>query len=133
MKEHLVSESQLIPHLLSTSNTNTGEDDMFDVIEALSPVAAKWKAIGTALRIRRNKLDEFESKGDVQDCLANTVAEYVRMGYDTKKHGEPTWLKIIKAVEHSAGGNNKAHAIAIAKDHLLQCEIFQQHLCHFNS
>ncbi len=94
---------------------------MFDVIEALSPVAAKWKAIGTALRIRRNKLDEFESthKGDVQDCLADTVAEYVRMGYDTKKHGEPTWLKIIKAVEHSAGGNNKAHAIAIAKDHIV--------------
>ena len=122
MKEHLVSESQLIPHLLSTSNTNTGEDDMFDVIEALSPVAAKWKAIGTALRIRRNKLDEFESthKGDVQDCLADTVAEYVRMGYDTKKHGEPKWLNIIKAVEHSAGGNNKAHAIAIAKDHLIR-------------
>ncbi len=31
---------------------------MFDVIEALSPVAAKWKAIGTALRIKRTKLDE---------------------------------------------------------------------------
>ncbi len=94
---------------------------MFDVIEALSPVAAKWKAIGTALRIKRNKLDELESthKGDVQDCLADTVAEYVRMCYDTKKHGEPTWLKIIKAVEHSAGGNNKAHAITVAKDHLI--------------
>ncbi len=98
---------------------------MFDVIEALSPVAAKWKAIGTALRIKRSKLAEFEitHKGDVQDCLADTVEEYVRMCYDTKKHGEPTWLKIIKAVEHSAGGNNKAHAIAIAKDHLILCKI----------
>ncbi len=131
----MVSESQLIPDLLSTSNTNTGEDDIFDIIDALSPVAAKWKAIGTALRIKRSKLAEFESthKGDVLECLADTVEEYVRMGYDTKKYGEPTWLNIIKAVEHSVGGNNKAHAIAIAKDHLLQCEIFQQHLCHFNS
>ena len=102
-----------------------GEDDMFDVIEALSPVAAKWKAIGTALRIKRNKLDELESthKGDVQDCLADTVAEYLRLGYNTKKYGEPTWLNIIKAVEHSAGGNNRAHAISIAKDHLILCEI----------
>ncbi len=98
---------------------------MFDVIEALSPVAAKWKAIGTALRIKRNKLVELEitHKGDVQDCLADTVAEYVRMCYDIKKHGEPTWLKIIKAVEHSAGGNNRACAVAIAKDHLITRKI----------
>ncbi|XP_064385834.1 uncharacterized protein LOC135334540 isoform X2 [Halichondria panicea] len=118
MTEEATDLSALLPQV---DERTLGEDDMFDVIEALSPVAAKWKAIGTALRIRRNKLDEFESthKGDVQDCLADTVAEYVRMGYDTKKHGEPKWLNIIKAVEHSAGGNNKAHAIAIAKDHLI--------------
>ncbi|XP_064392637.1 uncharacterized protein LOC135340244 isoform X2 [Halichondria panicea] len=107
--------------LSAVDSKTLGEDDMFDVIEALSPVAAKWKAIGTALRIKRNKLDELESthKGDVQDCLADTVAEYLRLGYNTKKYGEPTWLNIIKAVEHSAGGNNRAHAISIAKDHLI--------------
>ena len=103
----------------------TGEDDIFDIVDALSSVAAKWKAIGTALRIKRSKLAEFESthKGDVQDCLADMVEEYVCMGYDTKKHGEPTWLKIIKAVEHSAGGNNRAHAIIIAKNHVIKRKI----------
>ena len=89
-------------------------------MEALSPVASKWKAIGTALRLKRNKLDEFElkHKGDVNECLTDTVAEYVRMCYDVKKHGEPTWRKIVRAVEHQAGGNNRAHAIVIAKDHI---------------
>ncbi len=37
----------------STCISNKGEDDKFDVIEALSRVAAKWKAVETALRIRR--------------------------------------------------------------------------------
>ena len=88
-------------------------------MEALSPVASKWKAIGTALRLKRNKLDEFELKhnGDVNECLTDTIAEYVRMCYDVKKHGEPTWGKIVRAVEHQAGGNNRAHAIVIARDH----------------
>ncbi len=88
-------------------------------MDALTPVAVKWKAIGTALRIKRSKLVELEStnKGEVMDCLADMVTEYVHMSYDTVKHGEPTWLKVVKAVEHPAGGNNRAHAISIAKEH----------------
>lgn len=110
--------------MLNISN-HTGEDDIFDIMDALSPVASKWKAIGTALRIKRNKLDELElkHKGDVHDCLADTVAEYVHMCYDTKKHGEPTWQKIVSAVEHLAGGNNRAQAIAIAKEHIKEGDL----------
>ncbi len=102
-----------------------GEEDIFDLVDALTPVATKWKAIGTALRLKYSKLEELESnnRDDVHGCLLGTVAEYVHMSYDTVKHGEPTWLKVVKTVEHPAGGNNRAHAITIAKEHLKKCKI----------
>ena len=82
-------------------------------------------AIGTALRIKVSKLREIEksNKDNYQACLRNTMVEFVNMNYDVKKHGEPTWRKIVRAVEHQAGGNNRAHAIVIAKDHLMSCKL----------
>ena len=82
-------------------------------------------AIGTALRIKVSKLREIEksNKDNYQACLRNTMVEFVNMNYDVKKHGEPTWGKIVRAVEHQAGGNNRAHAIVIAKDHLMSCKL----------
>ncbi len=88
-------------------------------------MAVKWKAVGTLLRLKYSKLEELESRSreDVNVCLLGTIAEYVHMSYDTVKHGEPTWLKVVKAVEHPAGGNNRAHAISIAKEHIKTCKI----------
>ena len=56
----------------STCISNKGEDDKFDVIEALSRVAAKWKAVETALS-KLNELEAHAQRGDVQYCLADTV------------------------------------------------------------
>ena len=97
-----------------------GEEDLFDIVEALSPVVSEWMAIGTALRIKVSKPREIEksNKDNYQACLRNTMVEFINMNYDVKKHGEPTWGNIVRAVEHQAGGNNRAHAIVIAKDHI---------------
>lgn len=98
----------------------TVEDDLFDVIESLSPVATKWKAIGTALRIKRSKLEEIEKnhKAETSECLADAIAEYLHQCYDVVKYGVPTWQRIVKAVQHQAGGNNRALALTIAREHL---------------
>ena len=97
----------------------TVEDDLFDVVDALGPIVSKWKALGTALRIRPSKLDVIEKDNkEAAECLRYTILEYVKMCYDVKKHGEPTWQKIVKAVQHQSGGNNRALALSIAKEHL---------------
>lgn len=77
--------------------------------------------MGTALRIRASKLDEIEAdnKKEAAECLSCTILEYLRMCYNVKKHGEPSWQKIVQAVQHQSGGNNRALALSIAKDHLL--------------
>ena len=99
---------------------STVEDDLFDVLESLSPVASKWKAIGTALRIKRSKLEEIERnhKAEMSECLADAITEYLHQCYDVQKHGEPTWQDIVKAVQHQAGGNNRALALSIAREHV---------------
>ena len=94
-------------------------DDVFDVKNELITVAARWMDIGTALRLKSDTLDNIETRcGNVPHrCLDLMVREWLKRNYNAKKFGEPTWQKLVKAVNSPAGGANTALARDIASRH----------------
>ena len=94
----------------------TGEDDLTDTIRELSDVAASWRNIGTQLGIRHNRLEAIQGDKPL-DCLRQMLATWLQKNYNVKRFGEPTWVKLVEAVCHSAGGGNPSLAIEIAKKH----------------
>ena len=51
------------------------------------------------------------------DCLMEVVSKWLKLSYNTHKHGLPTWQKVVAAVANSIGGNNPALAKTIAENH----------------
>ena len=53
----------------------SGEDDLVDVTEEVSDVAAKWRSLGLALRLKTAELDAISSKNhtDPTDCLRDML------------------------------------------------------------
>ena len=45
------------------------------------------------------------------------VTEWLKRNYNLKRFGEPTWQKLVDAVNSPAGGANRALAIDIARRH----------------
>ena len=87
---------------------------------ALIPVAANWRNIGIALRLRPDILQNTESRysGDPCACLSSMVMEWLMRNYNVERFGEPTWQKLVEAVGHPAGGANMALAKEIARRHM---------------
>ena len=101
---------------LFTSDLN---DSLFDVQSELISSAAKWKSIGSALRLKHDSLANIEAgnSSDPLACLASMVTEWLKRNYNVGKFGEPTWQMLVKAVGHPAGGANIALAKNIARRH----------------
>ena len=101
------------------SFTTDQNDDLFDVQSELVLVTAKWRSIGTALRLKSGVLDSIQavSGSNPPACLASMVTEWLRRNYNVKRFGEPTWQRLVEAVSHPAGGGNMALARDIARRH----------------
>lgn len=99
--------------------TSELDDDHFDVLRELTPLAANWKTIGFALRLKPDALEKIDKQhsGDTSACLGSMVTEWLRKNYNVKKFGEPTWQRLVKAVGDPAGGANNALSKRIAKRH----------------
>ena len=96
--------------------TATGEDDLPGAIREMTDVAANWRNIGTQLGIRHNRLEAIQG-GKPLDCLRQTLATWLQKNYNVKQFGEPTWVKLVEAVDDSAGGGNPSLAMEIARRH----------------
>ena len=85
----------------------------------LTPVAANWRNIGIALRLKPDALQNIDVRynGDPPACLSFMVIEWLMRNYDVQNFGEPTWQRLVEAVRHPAGGANTAQARKIAKRH----------------
>ena len=97
--------------------TSDLDDDLFDVQSEFIPVTAKWRSIGTALRLKSDVLESIQVGSGSDPCLASMVTEWLRRNYNVKKFGEPAWQRLVEAVAHPAGGANMAVARDIAKKH----------------
>ena len=96
-----------------------GEDDLADVLDAVLDMAAEWKSLGAALRIRHGELEAFFKKNhtDPNGCLIDVLLAWLKLNYDTKKFGQPSWRVLCQAIQKPAGGNNPALARKIAEKH----------------
>ena len=94
-------------------------DDVFDVKNELITVAARWRDVGIALRLKYDTLNSIEIKcnNDPSRCLELMVEELLKRNYNVRKFGEPTWKKLVVAVNSPAGGANAALAKDIAGKH----------------
>ena len=94
----------------------TEDDDSFDVITELTPLAARWRAIGRALRLKSEKLEYPENP---DQCLSEVIEEWLsKRNYNQEKFGPPTWKWVVDVVAARAGGDNKGLADEIAKKYL---------------
>ena len=96
--------------------TATGEDDLPDTIRELADVAASWRNIGIFLRVRDSWLKAIQGDKPL-DCLRQMLAIWLQKNYNVKRFGEPTWVKLVEAVNDSAGGGNPSLAMKIARRH----------------
>ena len=94
-------------------------DHYYPVLKEVFDVAPKWKGFGEALRLSPVALRKIEIKHkfDSEECLRNTLSEYLMKNYKYEKHGNPSWRKIVEAISDRAGGNNNALALRIAEHH----------------
>ena len=101
-------------------STATDKDDLSNIIRELTDVTAKWRNIGIILGIPDSRLGAI--KGDSQpDCLREMLSTWLRKNYNVKQFGEPTWVKLVEAVNHSAGGEDSSLAMQIARNHKGTC------------
>ena len=121
MSTPILGKSDLVVMLASNFFFSTDEDDLFDVIKDLTPVAARWKAIGIALRLKPGELNSINS-GRPDECLGEVILNWLMRNYNVDRFGLPTWRKLVEVVEDPAAGNNKALADEIARKHLTSKE-----------
>ena len=101
-------------------STATDKDDLPDIIRELTDVTAKWRNIGIILGIPDNRLKAI--KGDSPpDYLREMLSTWLQKNYNVKRFGEPTWMKLVEAVNHSAGGEDSSLAMKIARKHKGTC------------
>ena len=57
-------------------------------------------------------------QGDSQvDCLRQMLSTCLQKNYNTERFGQPTWVRLVEAVNNSAGWGNPSLTMKIAKDH----------------
>ena len=101
-------------------STATDKDDLADIIRELTDVTAKWKNIGIILGILDSRLESI--KGDSpQDYLREMLSMWLQKSYNVKRFGEPTWVKLVEAVNLPADGGNPSLAMKIARNHKGTC------------
>ena len=75
-------------------------DDLGDVLDAVEPLASKWRIFSTKLRLKESTLDVIESNNpaDVVVCLHKALGEWLKLNYDHQRHGRPSWRRLAEAV-----------------------------------
>lgn len=113
------SHKKLYKFVIISPNATIDEDDLFDLLDALMPIVASWKAIGEGLRLRVGSLEEIKKANhDVpRECMSEMLKCWLRRNYNVRRFGVPTWRTVVKVVADPAAGNNCSLALRIAEKH----------------
>ena len=113
-----------------------GTGDLFNIESEVLYISPQWKKFGGALNIDEKILRKIaaEKNEKTEECLHETLHEFLKMNYDTKAHGRPSWRLIVQALAHRNGGNDKELALEIAGNHpTTKSEANFIKLCDFGS
>ena len=95
------------------------EDNLVDVVEEVINLAAKWKSLGFALRLKSAMLESIYSNhpNDTTECLRDMLLAWLKQRYDIKQFGRPSWSMLCTAIRKESGGNDPALARRIEENH----------------
>ena len=88
-------------------------------MDELTNVLARYEGIGGRLNLPNNTLEEIRGQKNLSAAAAmrNVIVEWLNRNYPSSSLKPPTWKALVDAVEHPAGGNNRAEAEEIARKH----------------
>ena len=110
--------SEFIAFSCPTPSPNAVQDDIDDVIDELKNVLEPYYEIGRRLHLSGDKLKQIRGqKLSPAAAMDEVITEWIKKNYDVNRFGRPTWKALVDAVEHPAGGNNRAEAEEIARRH----------------
>ena len=68
---------------------------------AVKSLSARWRVFCTILHLRSENLNVIErnNPGDAETCLCSALEDWLKMNYDYKKHGTPSWRKLAEAAK----------------------------------
>ena len=73
---------------------------MADVVEILSGIAARWLDIAVALHLKTENMEVIETdhSNNARRCLILAVKTWLKLEYNVRRNGMPSWKKLAKAV-----------------------------------
>ena len=86
------------------------------MVDEVTDLAAKWRPLGLALRLKSAVLDTIYSNHPTE-CLRDMLLAWLKQQYDINTFGRPSWSMLCTAISKPAGGNDPALARKIAENH----------------
>ena len=75
------------------------EDDLAVVLDTLSGLEREWRMIGANLRLRNSALNTIKADDSgVQSRLHSAMTEWLRLNYNYRENGLPSWRMLAQAV-----------------------------------
>ena len=104
-----------LSYTLTILDPETFADDLADIVEMLSGIAAQWSDIALALRLKTGNMEIIDRNysRDARRCLALAITEWLQLKYNHKRNGMPSWKKLAKAVR----GIDNALYLRIIEEH----------------
>lgn len=97
---------------------NAAEADLDTVFREVATIQISYSQIGRELGLPAYEIDIIKEENKCVDQRFTSVLHlWLKEGYDVKKHGHPTWRKLVKVVDSPTGGKNHSLAKTIAAQH----------------
>ncbi len=77
------------------------DEDIADIMEMLTDFETKkWRTLATRLRLRDPSMNTIETNNekDVVRCLRLALTDWLKLNYNYRKHGRPSWKKLAEAI-----------------------------------
>ena len=90
------------------------DDDLMEVVDSVQRLVASWSKLALYIHVRSDAIERIEQNhpGDAQQCLHQSIMEWLKKNYNLEKFGHPSWRMLVRAVKRL--DNALAHGIAIA-------------------
>ena len=87
--------------------------------QEVQKLESSYYKFGIGLGLPVQELDKIRRvfPQDIEQAFIEVLKTWLRHCYNTKKHGPPTWRRLVEAVDSPAGGNDHALAKDIASLH----------------
>ena len=83
-------------------------------------LAAYWNEISISLGLSRKMIsNSIKVAGDSYQCWSEALKQWIQQNYNTKKFGEPSWRRLLKAIAVV----NRAQCKELAVKHQLKGEL----------